>query len=147
MQFFLDIIKTYFGNSTIPNSKSASVNEPGPTGEQGHLNDEDLRNLRSSFFGLIKYYAQKDIKISELNAIISFLSTTKNVQFQNDILDVLINLLEAPSSSDQLYLLLFEPNMAESLWSLIAHGGELVDQVEKRLFKFIRILLKTKKVI
>ena len=114
--------------------------------QQSHLDEDDLRNLRSSFFGLIKYYAQKDVKIGELNSILSFLATTKNAQFQNDLLDVLINLLEAPNSTDQLYLLLFEPNMADGLWSLIAQVGELSETSEKRLFKLFRVLLKTKKV-
>lgn len=114
--------------------------------QQSHLDEDDLRNLRSSFFGLIKYYAQKDVKIGELNSILSFLATTRNAQFQNDLLDVLINLLEAPNSTDQLYLLLFEPNMADGLWSLIAQVGELSETTEKRLFKLFRVLLKTKKV-
>lgn len=129
--------------------KSMSTIEPNALitdAGQVYLEEDDLRNLRSSFFGLIKYYAQKDIKISELNSILSFIATTKTVQFQNDLLDVLINLLDAPSSSDQLYLLLFEPNMADGMWSLIAQVGELSEPTEKRLFKFLRILLKTKKV-
>lgn len=115
--------------------------------QQSQLDEDDLRNLRSSFFGLIKYYAQKDVKIGELNSILSFLATTRHAQFQNDLLDVLINLLEAPNSTDQLYLLLFEPNMADGLWSLIAQVGELSETTEKRLFKLFRVLLKTKKVI
>lgn len=117
-----------------------------PQQQQPSLDEDDLRNLRSSFFGLIKYYAQKDVKIGELNSILSFLATTRNAQFQNDLLDVLINLLEAPNSTDQLYLLLFEPNMADGLWSLIAQAGELSEPTEKRLLKLLRILLKTKKV-
>lgn len=157
MQFFLDTIKTYFGNPS--NNKSAITNYDvnlltvnnqqqfllDPNFGNYQIEEDDLRNLRSSFFGLIKYYAQKDIKIGELNALLSFLATTKTVQFQNDLLDMLINLLEAPNASDQLYLLLFEPNLADGLWSMLVQP-DLNEQVEKRLVKFIRILLKTKKV-
>lgn len=149
VQFFLDVIKTYFGSSASSTSTAASYKYSTSDMNQldnQQLEDEDLRNLRSSFFGLIKYYAQKDVKVSEVNAILSFLSTTKVPQFQNDVLDVLINLLEAPSSSDQLYLLLFEPNMADAMWSLIAQMDELSEATERRLFKLIRVLLKTKKV-
>ena len=110
------------------------------------MNEEDLRNLRNSFFGLIKYYAQKEIKIHELNAIVSFLATTRNTLFQNDLLDMLISLLESPNlSSDQLYLLLFEPNVADGFYALIAQA-DLVDSVQHKLLKLVRLLLRTKKV-
>lgn len=148
IQFFLDVIKTYFGSSY------KKPIEPNETQRAQNMNDEDLRNLRNSFFGLIKYYAQKEIKINELNSMISFLSQTKNQVFQNDLLDMLISLLEAPNlSSDQLYLLLFEPNMADGLYSLLITQNSSenpnttdVSQIQKKILKVIRILLKTKKV-
>jgi hypothetical protein len=130
VQFFLDIVRTYFtaAASNIKQQQHHSASDanyllaemPQPPPPSTAMEDEDLRNLRSSFFGLIKYYAQKDIKINELNAIVSFLATsTRNSTFQNDIIDMLVSLLEAPSGNDQLYLLLFEPNMADGFYSLI----------------------------
>lgn len=165
IQFFLDVIKTYFGklNSTATNPGSTSANyqnqhnfditENGCVSLnqqqlQSHnytMNDEDLRNLRNSFFGLIKYYAQKEIKINELNAIISFLSTTRNPLFQNDLLDMLISLLEAPTVNDQLILRLFEPNLADSFYALLTQP-DVSYQIQTKLLKLIKILLKTKKV-
>ena len=109
------------------------------------MNDEDLRNLRNSFFGLIKYYAQKEIKINELNAIISFLSTTRNPHFQNDLLDMLISLLEAPAVNDQLILRLFEPNIADSFYALLTQP-DVCYQIQAKLLRLIKILLKSKKV-
>ncbi|CAF0785781.1 unnamed protein product [Brachionus calyciflorus] len=150
IQFFLDIIRTYFGftKNQITNSQHEInpnlLTEPGVSG-LNQMDDEDLRNLRNSFFGLIKYYAQKDIKITELNAMISFLATSKNFSFQNDILDLLITLLEAPNSNDQLYLLLFEPNLADGMYSLIIQN-DLSDTIQKKILKIFKILLKTKKV-
>lgn len=167
IQFFLDIIKTYFGTTSSKSQASfqTTTNENylnpnyllaesnltnnltnNQTQSGGLIDDEDLRNLRNSFFGLIKYYAQKEIKINEVNAMISFLSTTtRNTSFQNDLLDVLISLLEAPNSTDQLYLLLYEPNIADGFYSLLVQT-DLNEQVQKKIIKLIRILLKTKKV-
>ena len=147
IQFFLDVIKTYFGksNNELSINNQASNVSDNTLHMQSTMNDEDLRNLRNSFFGLIKYYAQKEIKINELNSIISFLAITRNVLFQNDLLDMLINLLEAPNSSDQLYLLLFEPNIADGLYALIVQT-DISEAIQKKLLKLIKILLKSKKV-
>lgn len=149
IQFFLDVIKTYFGSS------SGKFNESNMSEMNGHsiskvdmlMNDEDMRNLRSSFFGLIKYYAQKDIRIDELNTIMSFLANShRNSPFQSDVLDMLIALADAPNNaSDQLILRLFEPNVADGFYALLAQP-DLDRAVQHRLMKLIRILLKTKKV-
>ena len=138
IQFFLDVIKTYFGKlENLGSSNNADTSSS--------MNDEDLRNLRNSFFGLIKYYAQKEIKVNEINALVSFLSTTKNVLFQNDLLDMLIAIIESPNASDQIYLLLFEPHMADGLYGLLTLP-DLDHEVQRKLIKLIRILLKSKKV-
>jgi len=157
IQFFLDIIKTYFGRNSISNDKSnAQLGHSNGSKESNsnvetsahlktQMNDEDLRNLRTSFFSLIKYYAQKEIRIDELNAIVSFLATTRNTLFQSDLLDVLISLLESSSTQDQLFLRLFEPNLADGFYAMIAQA-DLSEAIQTKLLKIIRILLKTKKV-
>ena len=107
VQFFLDILKTYFSGTET-------------TADSSHMNEEDLRNLRNSFFGLIKYYTQKEVKISELNALVSFLSASRHLpQLQHDLCDVLLSLVEAPNATDQLFLLLYEPHLADSFYALI----------------------------
>lgn len=148
IQFFLDVIKTYFGSTTgsVTNvaKSECSYNASNRTVNDCPLNEEDMRNLRNSFFGLIKYYAQKEIGINELNAMVSFL-VNGNVSFQLDMLELLIALVDAPNASDQLVLLLFEPNMADGLYALLVQPD--VDmQVQHRLVKLIKVLLKTKKV-
>lgn len=148
IQFFLDVIKTYFGSTTGSVSNVAksecSYNANNRTMNDCPLNEEDMRNLRNSFFGLIKYYAQKEIGINELNAMVSFL-VNGNVSFQLDMLELLIVLVEAPNASDQLVLLLFEPNMADGLYALLVQPD--VDmQVQHKLMRLFKILLKTKKV-
>jgi hypothetical protein len=163
VQFFLDVIRTYFNKQSTAQQQaqnSSSNEQPlvvigtpshAASAELGpNMSDEDLRNLRNSFFGLIKYYAQKEIKINEINAILSFISATYRncgVSFQcSDILDMLIALLEAPGASNyQLYLLMFEPNMADGLYSLLVQTD--VDEIiQTKSLKLIRILLKTKKI-
>lgn len=139
IQFFLDILKTYFGG----NEWTSGVESIAATNA---LSEEDLRNLRNSFFGLIKYYAQKEIKIGELNAICSFLSATRHLpQLQSDLCDVLIALLEAPSPSDQLFLLFYEPQLADGIYALLVQV-DLDKSVQKKLTRIIRSLLKSKKV-
>ncbi len=137
IQFFLDILRTFFATGSHNSSNN----------ESHSINDEDLRNLRNSFFGLIKYYAQKEIKFNELNAILSFLTGCRHLpHLQNDLFDVLISLLEAPSSSnDQLFLIMYEPNMADGLYALLIQV-DLDKNVQRKLIKLIRLLLKTKKV-
>ncbi|RNA18008.1 neurobeachin [Brachionus plicatilis] len=149
IQFFLDTIKTYFGASKNQLNSQTEINvNLLAESNQAALNvidEDDQRNLRNSLFGLIKYYAQKDIRISELNAMISFVSITKNHLLQNDLLEVLIVLLEAPNSSDQLFLLLFEPNMADGLYSMLVQH-DLNETTQHKLLRLFRILIKSKKV-
>ena len=149
IQFFLDIIKTYFGGNKSQGNSQTEINGNFLTESNqaivNTIDEKDLRNLRNSLFGLIKYYAQKDIRIGELNSMISFISVTKSYILQAELLDVLIALLEAPNSSDQLYLLLFEPNMADGLYSLFVQI-DLNELTQIKLFKVLRILLKSKKV-
>jgi hypothetical protein len=141
IQFFLDILKTYFSSAN-----SSSVNNNSENNELlAALNEEDLRNLRNSFFGMIKFYA-KEIKIGELNAIVSFLSATRNMPtLQNDLCDLVISLLESPNSNEQIYLLFYEPNVADSLYALVAQV-DLEKNVQRKLIRIIRVLLRTKRV-
>ena len=151
VQFFLDVIKTYFGIGSNANkfneSNISEMNGQNISKSDQLMNEEDMRNLRSSFFGLIKYYAQKDIRIDELNAIMSFLANSqRSASFQSDVLDMLINLADAPNNtSDQLILRLFEPNVAVGLYALLVQP-DLDRTVQHRLMRLIRVLLKTKKV-
>ena len=103
--------------------------------------------MRNSFFGLIKFYAQKDIRPRELDAMLSFLANTRNPMFQADLLDMLIALLEAPANAanDQLFLLMFEPHMADGLYSLVVQP-DISERVQRKLLKVIKILHKTNKV-
>jgi hypothetical protein len=136
IQFFLDILKAYFSSTNHVNTSDNELQS---------LNEEDLRDLRNSFFGMIKFYA-KEIKINELNAIVSFLGASRNLPtLQNDLCDIVISLLEAPNANDQIYLLFYEPNVADSLYALIAQV-DLEKNVQRKLIKIIRILLKTRRV-
>jgi hypothetical protein len=82
-----------------------------------------------------------------LQAMISFLAnSSRNVLFQNDMIDLLSTLVEAPhNASDQLVLLLFEPNIADSLYALVTQP-DLDKTVQSKLLRLMRMLLKTKKV-
>jgi hypothetical protein len=148
VQFFLDIIKTYFDHKLTTNNDS---NDTISNMTQVYLDqntlliEEEIKHLRNSLLSLIKFYIQREIKLNELNAILSFLSTTQNASIQLIILDMLISLLETPNQNDQLNLLLIEPNMADSFYGILVQP-EIDYKVQHKLLKIIEILLKTKKV-
>lgn len=101
-----------------------------------------------SCFGLIKYYISKEVRIAELQSLLSFLALPQTAQIQSEALDLLLALLEPKPHqpvSDQLILLLFEPNVADHLYALLAQP-ELSHPTQHKLLKLIRLLLATNKV-
>lgn len=135
VQFFLDMMRNYLTPAN------------GSMMHEIQLGDDELRNLRSSCFGLIKYYVVKDLRIGELQAIVSFISQPQ-VCLQSEALDLLIGLLDTKPNqtvSDQLVLLLFEPSVADGLYGLLAQS-DLNAMVQRKLLKVMRLLLSTKKV-
>ncbi|WAR10788.1 NBEL1-like protein [Mya arenaria] len=98
----------------------------------GGLSEEDSRTIRVSLMGLVKYFILKDITAQEMAAII-------------ESLDMLIQLLSSGRKQDQLYLLMFEPNVGEMLYGLLTLKGFTIIYYEK-IVKVLYILLKTDKV-
>jgi len=60
------------------------------------------------------------------------------------LLDFIISLMEPPSKKDQIYLLLFEPGMAELLYVLLTkkeYSAELKEKILKVGHSFSRFIL------
>jgi len=57
------------------------------------------------------------------------------------LLDFVISLMDPPSKRDQIYLLLFEPGMAERLYVLLTkkeYSAELKEKILKVCYSFVR---------
>ncbi|CAF0830697.1 unnamed protein product [Rotaria sp. Silwood1] len=128
VQYFLDIIRQHF-----------------------HTPEEDTdeqKNLRSAIYGIIKYFVQRHIRIEELNALLSSIS---NLSKSNDIitqelLDFILALIDPPSTStDTTIGLLCEPNMTESLYTLLTFSN-LTSKTKEIALKIIKCLVTSRRV-
>ncbi|XP_067686159.1 neurobeachin-like protein 1 [Haliotis asinina] len=128
VQYILDTIRTYYSSSLTSG-----------------LSEEDSKTIRVSLFNLIKFYIIKDITVEELAQMISFLTVVKEENLICECLDVFLSLLESRKKHDQLYLLLFEPEMAEMLYVLLTYKNYSVIYYEK-IVKVLHILLKSDRV-
>ncbi|CAH1788242.1 unnamed protein product [Owenia fusiformis] len=127
VQYMLDVIRTYY--SSI---------------EESDLSQEDAKAIRVSLLGLVKYYIFKEITFEELSQIIAFLTAVKQENLLIEIVDLLITLLEAPSTKDQLFLLMFEPEMVELLYALVVHKQYSMELKEKSLKVFTLLFTSNK---
>jgi neurobeachin-like protein 1/2 len=82
------------------------------------MSANDLRTVRESLIRIIKYYFQKEVNIKEVTMIISYLASIKNDKIVLEVLCMLTSLMEAKVCKDQLFLLMYEPHMAELLYAL-----------------------------
>ncbi|XP_066264160.1 neurobeachin-like protein 1 isoform X5 [Branchiostoma lanceolatum] len=126
VRFMLDICRTFYGSSV-----------------EG-LTEDDVKTIRASLLGLVKYYVSKGINQEEMSAIVSYICALHDECQLCEVLDMLITLLEGPGR-DQLYLLLYEPKGAELLYALLVQE-QYTDTVRKRVCKVFSQLLKFDKV-
>jgi hypothetical protein len=128
VQFFLDIIKQYF------NSIEEDLDEQ--------------KQLRSAVYGIIKYYVQRRIRIEELNALLSSISTlsTSSNAITQELLEFIFALLDPPSAStDTTIGLLCEPNMTENLYALLTVNN-LSSKTKEIVLKIIKYLIASRRV-
>ncbi|KAL1394330.1 hypothetical protein pipiens_012033, partial [Culex pipiens pipiens] len=125
-QFLLDTIQEFFaGTCTLP--------------------AQDAKMVRDSLLRILRYYIQKEVNIKEISAILTFLTTIKVEPVVVEILEMLTTLIESKHVKDQIFLLMYEPHMAEALYTLFMdrHFG---NEVHTRLLKFIGGMLNTKRI-
>uniref|UniRef100_A0A8C3U3K4 Neurobeachin-like protein 2 n=1 Tax=Catharus ustulatus TaxID=91951 RepID=A0A8C3U3K4_CATUS len=97
VQFLLDTLRIYYGD----------------------LAPDDLRTIRTSLYGLIKYFLSKGGSHEEIQSIVGYIAATSDEEQLCGILDVLFSLLHSSPTPDQLFLLLFEPGNADILYALL----------------------------
>uniref|UniRef100_T1J5I8 BEACH domain-containing protein n=1 Tax=Strigamia maritima TaxID=126957 RepID=T1J5I8_STRMM len=108
VQFFLDVIRHYYTSSST-------------------LNNDDVKTIRNSLLGLIKYFLIRDTNHAEVSALLGFLISVKNEDMVGELLDMLLAIFGK---------LLFGI-MANQKFSM---------KLKYKVLKFITALLKTDRV-
>ncbi|XP_067125871.1 neurobeachin-like protein 1 isoform X3 [Centruroides vittatus] len=126
VQFLLDTIQMFYSNCDL-------------------LCNEDIKTIRVSLLGLIKYYVTRDINIQDISALIGFLISVKEEEMLEEVLDVILSIMENRVVKDQLFLLMYEPGCSELLYCLIINP-EFSENLKLKVLKVIAGLLKSDKV-
>lgn len=129
VQFLLDTLRVYYGSGC----------------KDSDLAPDDLRTIRMSLYGLIKYFLSKGGTHEEIQSIVGYIAATSEEEQLCGILEVLFSLLHSSSAPDQLFLLLFEPGNADILYALLLHQ-RYSDRVRELVFKIMEEMLKCTKV-
>uniref|UniRef100_A0A674H6R5 Neurobeachin-like protein 2 n=1 Tax=Taeniopygia guttata TaxID=59729 RepID=A0A674H6R5_TAEGU len=106
VQFLLDTLRIYYGICIQ---------------QYSDLAPDDLRTIRTSLYGLIKYFLSKGGTHEEIQSIVGYIAATSDEEQLCGILDILFSLLHSSPTPDQLFLLLFEPGNADILYALLLH--------------------------
>ncbi|CAF3687342.1 unnamed protein product [Rotaria socialis] len=125
VQYFLDIVKQHFKDDT-----------------------DEQQQLRNSIYGIVKYFIQSSIRIQDLNALLSTISTLSlsNDTLTHELLDVILVLLETSSiMTERIIELLCKPNMAEGLYSLLV-VNTLSSETKEIVLKIMKYFCESKRV-
>lgn len=125
VQFLLDTLRIYYGHSSICNE----------------LSPDDIRTIRTSLYGLIKYFLCKGGSHEEIQSIIGYIAATNEEEQLFGILDILFSLLRTSPTRGQLFLLMFEPGNADILYALLLNQ-KYSDKLREIIFKVLEQMLK-----
>ncbi|KAG9277810.1 neurobeachin-like protein 1 isoform X1 [Astyanax mexicanus] len=134
VQFLLDTIRLYYGSGN----------------REGDLSEDDIRTIRASLCGLLKYYISKGTTQEEVQSILGYIAAIGDEEQLCSLLELLLSLLHTSPVRDQLFLLLFEPGAADSCYALLLNQKysdrlrELVFKVFERMLKCDRVYEKSK---
>ncbi|KAM9305247.1 neurobeachin-like protein 1 [Gastrophryne carolinensis] len=126
VQFLLDTIRVHYSKDTS-------------------LALEDLMTIRTFLFGLIKYFLSKGATQEEIQSIVGYIAVTNDEDQLHGILEIIYHLMNASPTIDQLYLLLFEPGSADSLYALLVNH-RYSDRLKELVFKIFEQMLNCNKV-
>nr|XP_048315334.1 neurobeachin-like protein 1 isoform X2 [Myodes glareolus] len=125
VQFLLDTLRIYYGHGCTCNA----------------LSPEDIRTIRTSLYGLIKYFLCKGGTHEEIQSIIGYITAINEEEQLVGILDVLFSLLRTSPTRGQLFSLMFEPGNADILYALLLNQ-KYSDKLREIIFKVIEQMLK-----
>ncbi|KAM6945740.1 LOW QUALITY PROTEIN: neurobeachin-like protein 1 [Aplochiton taeniatus] len=125
VQFLLDTIRLYYGKNSS---------------KEGDLTEDDVRTLRASLCGLLKYYIGKGMSQEETHSILGYVAAIGDEEQLCGVLELLITLLQTSAAKDQLLLLLFEPGAADSCYALLLNSKHS-DRLRELVFKLFERML------
>ncbi|XP_064474844.1 neurobeachin-like protein 1 [Ornithodoros turicata] len=111
----------------------------------GGSEEEDMKMIRKSVLSLVKFYMSRDVNVQDITALVSYILSQKKEELICEALELLLQLLESPTSRDQLVLLLYEPNCAELFYCLLLNQ-DLSNEAKVTVIKLLCALLKSEKV-
>ncbi|KAG2459435.1 NBEL1 protein, partial [Polypterus senegalus] len=129
VQFLLDTIRLYYGAHA----------------EDSELSADDVRTIRASLFGLLKYFLSKGVMVEDVQSILGYIAAIGEEEQLCGILEILLSLLQTSAARDQLFLLLFEVGNAEIFYTLLVNH-KYSDKVRELVFKVFERMLKCDKV-
>ncbi|KAL1022209.1 hypothetical protein UPYG_G00023730 [Umbra pygmaea] len=130
LQFLLDTIRLYYGRSGS---------------RDRDLSDDDIRTIRASLCGLIKYYISKGMSQEEMHSILGYIAAIGDDDQICGIIELLLTLLQTSAARDQLFLLLFEPGAFDSCYALLLNSKHS-DRLRELVFKTFDRMLRCDRV-
>ncbi|XP_064167820.1 neurobeachin-like protein 1 isoform X1 [Anguilla rostrata] len=132
VQFLLDTVRLYYGSSSSGN-------------REGDLSEDDVRTIRASLCGLLKYYVSKGVTQDELQSILGYMAAIGDEEQLCGMLELLLTLLQTSAARDQLFLLLFEPGAADTFYGPLLHSKH-TDRLRELVFKLYERMLRCDRV-
>ncbi|KAM3585663.1 uncharacterized protein V6R79_023778 [Siganus canaliculatus] len=130
VQFLLDTVRLYYGKNS---------------NKEGDLTEDDIRTIRASLFGLVKYYISKGMSQEEMHSILGYIAAIGDEDQLCGLLELLLSLLQSSPARDQLFLLLFEPGAADSCYALVLNN-KYSDRLRELVFKLFERMLRCDRV-
>ncbi|RVE75339.1 hypothetical protein OJAV_G00015710 [Oryzias javanicus] len=130
VQFLLDTVRLYYG-------KNAN--------KENDLGEDDVRAIRASLCGLIKYYISKGTSQEEMHSILGYIAAIGDEEQLSCVLELLLGLLQSSPAKDQLFLHLFEPTAADSCYALLLNNKHS-DRLRELVFKLFERMLRCDRV-
>ncbi|KAL7731998.1 hypothetical protein ACLKA6_015762 [Drosophila palustris] len=124
--FILDVVRQYY--STPDNICS-----------------DDARTIRSTLFGIVRFYLQKDVNIKEVNVMIAFLASVRQELVLVEFLEMMTLYVRGKNCKDQMVLLLHEPQSANLIYNFFVDKS-YSSEVQEAAIRFISGLLATSRV-
>ncbi|KAK9524056.1 hypothetical protein VZT92_017923 [Zoarces viviparus] len=130
VQFLLDTVRLYYGRNSS---------------RDGDLSEDDVRTIRTSLCGLIKYYISKGMSQEEMHSILGYIAAIGDEEQLCGLLELLLSLLQTSPARDQIFLLLFEPGAADSCYALVLNNKHS-DRLRELVFKLFERMLRCDRV-
>ncbi|KAM4560063.1 neurobeachin-like protein 1 isoform 3-T3 [Odontesthes bonariensis] len=130
VQFLLDTLRLYYGRNT---------------NKENDLTEDDVRTIRASLCGLIKYYISKGMSQEEMHSILGYVAAIGDEEQLCGLLELLLSLLQTSPAKDQIFLLLFEPAAADSCYTLLLNN-KYSDRLRELVFKLFERMLRCDRV-